>query len=567
VAIRIPIIADVVDAIRGAKKLGESFDDVADALDDVDHSSGDATTGAKQLDRAYGDVADTLGDVDRQAKDAADGVADVGDKADATKRDADDMQKSFRDAFDSVRKEATTAGDSIGDHVKKGTEEADAGLKDLKEEAGQTARESAASFSDVTSALDAVQEVAANAFSGFGPAGAAAGIAAAVGLGLVFSSLQKNDEAALALTQRIIDLSQELSEVGGDLSKIDFKDKIREWSNEIKDNKSWWEVWQKDTTTNLDDVKDKADKFGISFTDLLRGMSGSDSDAAARSLGQINDLITEQNKIIAAAEDPTKAHTDATYGAAAAATMQADKLEDLRRELQKNSGVTDEAVARQKLLDEALGESAAASEHARQVAESYADALESTADPVSVYEGLLASKNDAERKAAEATAAATEDSSDSWQDYAKDVTVTTDDLITEWNRQAEQNKAFADNLAKIGAAGGQALADELRAKGPEVAYATAAAIAQSDPTVQKAAIDAHAAATGSAVGTSIAGGISGQAAAVQSAVNGVIAGIKVGNVTVPLKIDFAQAVRDYDNYVRNLPPVRVLAHSSMPQAI
>ena len=165
---------------------------------------------------------------------------------------------------------------------------------------------------------------------------------------------------------------------------------------------------------------------------------------------------------------------------------------------------------------------AIAAERAAQATESYAKALAATADPVSTYESILARKEEAERETAEATAAATDDASDSWEDYADDVSVTTADLIKDWQRQAREAAAFEENLAVIAAAGGQAMADELRAKGPEVAGSVAAVIAEAGPKQQASAIASHAAATGGSISQQMADTLVAQGWRLQRAVDGTI---------------------------------------------
>lgn len=414
---RIPLIADVKDWLSGTKKMGESLDDVADALDglakesqtnanqmegdfksaanslnqigdkakdssrEVDSAMGKASASVKDLandteqgtremgksfDKVGNDVESLSSDVKAEAKkiedafdDAAKGIEDSGkdvknlsdDVEDVRKdveKETEKMEKSFKEAFDSAKKSSGDAGKGIGDGVKKGTDEANEGLSEFKDEANSTARESAASFDgSADSIIGSFQEIAANAFAGFGPAGAVAGLAAAAGIGLVVSALQGSAEEALEAKEKIIELADQINEVGGDLSQLDWAQMFRDFGNEIGDSKEWWEPWQDEAVTNIELVKKNADELGISFQDLFQGMSG-DSEAGKRALEEINEKIAESEEaylnLLANGVDPVSA----------AHITQIDRLKEVREELETNSGVTGEATELEALYKEGL---------------------------------------------------------------------------------------------------------------------------------------------------------------------------------------------------------------------
>lgn len=146
--IKIDFLANVRDFLRGTDSVDDALDDVADALDDV--------------------------------------VRD-GDKAER------DLERSFRD----IARAASDSGDKIGKGFDDGLDKAKRGMNDLKSESSSTAREAAASFDGSAESIgDAIQEVTANAFGGFGPAGEIAGLAAAAGIGLAIAAFEGVDEAA-----------------------------------------------------------------------------------------------------------------------------------------------------------------------------------------------------------------------------------------------------------------------------------------------------------------------------------------------------------------------------------
>lgn len=225
--------------------------------------------GTDDVTRALEDVSDSLDDLARDTKQNA-------DKA------ADGLTREFSDAFDKIKTESRTASRKMGDDFKDGADKAGDGLGDFKDEANSTAREAAASFSgSFEDVADGIQEVLANAFTGFGPAGAAAGLAAAAGIGLVISSLQEGSEAAAEAKQRTLDLADALAEVGNDPSAIRWADELRASMAEITDSKEWFELWQDKPRTRFEEWSAAARKFGVDMADVTRAQTG-DAGALAR---------------------------------------------------------------------------------------------------------------------------------------------------------------------------------------------------------------------------------------------------------------------------------------------
>lgn len=163
---------------------------------DVDESG--ATKGITKVDEALEKVADSLDGVGK------DGTSDLGK-----------LETSIKD----VNREALKAGDDIksgfGNKVKSGVKEAEGGLQDFKSEANSTAKESAASFDgSAESIIDSFQEIAANAFQGFGAAGAVAGLAMAAGIGIATAAFQRSEEEAQKAKTRIGELGLAMVEAG-----------------------------------------------------------------------------------------------------------------------------------------------------------------------------------------------------------------------------------------------------------------------------------------------------------------------------------------------------------------
>lgn len=207
----IKILSDTEGFERGIR------DGVIDPLDDADaalEQLGDAADAAgreagRGLEKAGDSVDDLRKELDkagRQAKDTGDDIEQLGDDARTAGRDSergiDRLEDALKDAqrqsekTERAVKDIGDAGRDAGRDAERGMKRAEDGVEDFKQEASSTAREAAASFDGSADSIgDAFQEVAANAFAGFGPAGEAAGLAAAVGIGLAAAGFQDVQEA------------------------------------------------------------------------------------------------------------------------------------------------------------------------------------------------------------------------------------------------------------------------------------------------------------------------------------------------------------------------------------
>jgi hypothetical protein len=244
-ALKLDIAANTRLAQSQVKDLGEALEDVADALDDV----------AKDGDKAGGKLEKSFRDMVRDADKA---TRDMGDAADKIGRDYEDA----------------------GRDIKKGV---GAGLDDVKSEAGQSGREAAASFSgEWTDVGDFVQETVANGFSGFGPIGAAAGIAAAAGIGVITQTILGQQEAADELKARLSSAYQTAAEEGR--TYLDTAQIIAE-ASDLMFNKDRAEEWKQ--------VQEDAKTLGMDVYDVIAANAGESSkqrDVQER----INALVEEQ---------------------------------------------------------------------------------------------------------------------------------------------------------------------------------------------------------------------------------------------------------------------------------
>ncbi len=323
--------------LKGAGDSTDALESLSDALDDV------ARDGSKSSDKLSDDFGRAATDVDGAAKDI-----DT-----STKR----LERSFAELAAGTKRETKKIGDDTEKNIKGGVKGASEGLNELKSEAGGTARETAASFDgSAESIIQAFQEVSANAFIGFGPAGAAAGLAIAAGLGLAVAAGQEASDAINEAKARAGQLTLELYDAGGTLDGIDLGAKIREWSVEIADSKDAIEFWQESAVTNIEAAADAADMLGISAKDMIRAMSGSDQDAAIRVLEAINQGLADNQAAVDAATQKYGPFSAQALDAAATQRVMNAELEEQKTKLKEVSGVTEEAVANQALLSEITAE-------------------------------------------------------------------------------------------------------------------------------------------------------------------------------------------------------------------
>lgn len=88
-------------------------------------------------------------------------------------------------------------------------------------------------------------------------------------------------------------------------------------------------------------------------------------------------------------------------------------------------------------------------------------------EPLGAYGELLDEKMAKERESAEATAAATEDATDSWEDYADDVTVSLDELAVRLEEQLLAQDKWRENIGIITQRGGLEVGQILASMGEE----------------------------------------------------------------------------------------------------
>lgn len=237
--IELDIAADTRAAVRSVDNLGTALDRVADDLEDVDRAGQDTE---RSLIRAFRRIA-------READDSADKI-----------------ERDFTGAFDEV-----------------------------KQEAGSSGREAAASFGGgFEDVADFVQETLANALGGFGPAGAAAGIALAAVLGSVLSSATLTQERIQEARERAADLASTMYENAG---KLPLQDRVEDLLEVLTQERrptglvqGLIDQWV-DFGDRLSSVRRTAEQTRRPVDDLVRALTGSDLAASRETLRRVNEEL------------------------------------------------------------------------------------------------------------------------------------------------------------------------------------------------------------------------------------------------------------------------------------
>lgn len=242
-AIEIKFLANLVSFLRGTRDMASHLDEVGDALTDV------------------ADRAQSAGD------DAGDGLADGIRPA---RRSVDDLLGDFK----RLEREARDSGKGAGDGIRRGVGD---GLDGLKDEASQSARETAASFSGEFSDVgEFAQETIANGLAGLGPIGLAAGIGVAAAFGTGMANMEAETERA---EQRVSDMYQAMLEAG---SRYMTESALQSASQALADDAAQWAL-----------ALERQEESGVEVSTILRAMVG-DLDAAA--------IVREQLRTKAEAE-------------------------------------------------------------------------------------------------------------------------------------------------------------------------------------------------------------------------------------------------------------------------
>lgn len=222
-------------------------------------------------------------DLDAAARDfdhLADDVTDAGRVLDRFEDTARTVARRVDDAFDGIsRSSRKTFDKDLDDDLDK----AKRGLDDFKEEAHQSGREAAASFGGGFEDIgDFIQETAANAFGGFGPIGAAAGIAAAAGIGIITKAFGDAKERAEEAREKVSEWVQAYVDGLGTIQQATVDANLAKF--------------QEDGAKKLREYSQAAKDAGVNVSDYLRAQAG-DVEAQQRVAEQYKEQVTNLERL------------------------------------------------------------------------------------------------------------------------------------------------------------------------------------------------------------------------------------------------------------------------------
>ena len=370
---KVEIVSDVSKVVADAGTLADRYNEVSDELKDL-AKAGDAA--GKKIEDAFEDGAKEAGKLEGKLDEAGDAAKQLARKAD--------------DAFDKLGQSSKKAGDDVERNIKQGTDGAGEGLDNFKDEANSTAKESAASFDgSAESIIGSFQEVAANAFGGFGPAGAAAGLAMAAGIGIAITKMQEGAEAATEFQQRAVDLAGKIQDAGGDIRDLELGEIIADWGREVMED-NWITAWVDESTTRFQEAAKDAKEAGVDYRDAIKAAAGS-ADDSRKFLDGTAEAWQKLTDEIDRGTSTTEGGLMVFDDSAKAALKQRNALSDLRGQAEENIKTTAEAIEITEIENGVLGESEEANKAAADAIKDRADASDAAADAAM---GVVGAEND-----------------------------------------------------------------------------------------------------------------------------------------------------------------------------
>lgn len=320
-------------------------------------------------------IIDPLEDAEKALKDLAKAGDRAGDELDDAMRGA---QQETKDAKREIEKtadaleQAARSSRKFGSDTKEATSQAGRDMAELKDEALQNTSETFSSFDgSIDSLVDGIQGTFGGVVSNMGPIGAAMGAALALGIGLAVAKGEELAEAINTAKERAAELAAEIIDADGDLSQIQWAEKVTEWGLALEDSREWWEFWQEDAKTAMEVAAEYADKTGVSLEQLALGLSGMDADQATRTIEeltrQLEDLRAEANT-----------HQGQVVGPQRQNLLNEISLrEDLIGKLEQQGGVMEDATEQAEIMRGITEQVAAADEAAARATEQRTDAITS----------------------------------------------------------------------------------------------------------------------------------------------------------------------------------------------
>lgn len=384
--ISIDFAADTRQVIAETDNMAAAFAEVATSLDDlgrdadksgskVESSIKDAAKSVDKLEEALEDGGDAAKDMDKTISRAFESMETEAKAA------AKGTRSAVQDALQDIEQEARSTGTAVESSLGRGFEGASDGVQELGEEAAGEAREMASSFDgSAESVAEMFQSLAANAFAGFGPAGAAAGLAAAVGLGMAMAKLQETAEANTEAKQSMADLGREIYATGGVMDDADLAGKIADIAFSLAEEDTWKKMGD-NAETYVGMVKESMDGLEPSAArDAFQGLAG-DLDAASRAQEALADANRDGK---AALEDHIVSvdnYGTVIYDKEGQAILESIKnREDLAAKIEETSGVQADATGEVDYYTQIMGQSTEATEAQAEALEEARSKVQELAD-------------------------------------------------------------------------------------------------------------------------------------------------------------------------------------------
>lgn len=309
-------------------------------------------------------IIDPLEDAEQTLRDLAKGGDRAGDELEdalrttqkETKESAKELERLAGQIEQTGRK-----GRDIESGVRSGTDGAVDAVQEFGDEAKQNLSETVSSFrGDASDLAQIVQDTFGGVVSNLGPLGAAAGVAGAIGIGLMMKGFEEAEEAEQEFRERVQELAQVLIETGGEGA-----DALDAVAGRLMDMVAPAD----ENAISLSKLRREAELSGVEFRDLANAYAGaggdlgryieqSDEAAEAAREAMIAAQQSATESVISAAEQYA-ATSEVSQGLRDLADAQAEAAEEAR--LFNESGLGAAAARAEQMralqgeLDEAMG--------------------------------------------------------------------------------------------------------------------------------------------------------------------------------------------------------------------
>lgn len=333
-AIRIDFLSNTRAVTRDAATLGDTFEKVADALDDV----------ATHAHKSGAKISSEYTEAGRDGE-----------------RAAERLEKSFKEASDKTAASSKQGAEKLSSNLEHSTRETSEAVKTVKEETLANASETFSSFDgSAQSFADGIQGIFGGVVADLGPIGAAAGAAGALGIGLISSAMANGQEQSEAFKQDVSDLADDLVTTGsrGQASLAKVVSVLQDLA-----------TGQDSAGNSLGKLHEMAHDTGISYKDLAQAYAGNGHGLAT--------LLVSQKKHLAALEAQRVAQNDVTGGINRAPSAISKQIEAQQKLISTLEQQRKKQVAAAKDQKDYIESGAEALDRQAQAAQSYADNVQS----------------------------------------------------------------------------------------------------------------------------------------------------------------------------------------------